>query len=102
MLENATADVVNRSECTREKAACGPDNRKKSWNVVALFARAGFDPEAIATMTAAYRAALSELRLSDCEDAATLMVASRMIEIVERGERDPQKLVDAVLEALSR
>jgi hypothetical protein len=64
--------------------------------------RASFDPEAIAVMTAAYHAVLTELRLSDREDAGTLMVAKRVIEIAARGERNPQRLADATLEALSR
>jgi hypothetical protein len=63
---------------------------------------ASFEPEAIAAMTAAYQAILKELRLSDREDAGTLMVAKRVIEVAALGERDPQRLVDATLELLCR
>ena len=46
---------------------------------------AAFEPEAIAVMTAAYHAILKELRLSDREDAGTLMVAKRVIEVAALG-----------------
>jgi hypothetical protein len=53
-------------------------------------------------MAAAYHAILEELRLSDREDAGTLMVAKRVIEVAALGEHDPQRLADATLELLSR
>jgi hypothetical protein len=78
--------------------------RKTPGAVVALIREQGaaFEPEAIAAMTAAYHAILKELRLSDREDAGTLMVAKRVIEVAALGERDPQRLADAALELLSR
>ena len=78
--------------------------RKTPGAVTALIReqRASFDPEAVAAMTAAYHAILKELRLSDREDAGTLMVAKRVIEVAALGERDPQRLADATLELLSR
>jgi hypothetical protein len=63
---------------------------------------ASFDPEVIAAMIVAYHAVLAELRLSDREDAGTRMVARRVVAIAATGERDPLRLVDATLEALSR
>jgi hypothetical protein len=80
-------------------------NYRKTPGAVAALIReqgASFEPEAIAAMTAAYHAILEELRLSDREDAATLMVAKRVIEVAALGERDPQRLVDATLELLCR
>lgn len=59
-----------------------------------------FDPDAIAPVIAAYHAVLMELRLSHREDAGTLMVAKRVIEIAARGERNPQRLAEATLDAL--
>jgi hypothetical protein len=78
--------------------------RARKENVVRLIGheRAYFDPDAIAVMTAAYHAVLTELRLSDREDAGTLRVAKCIIEIAARGERNPQRLADATLDALSR
>jgi hypothetical protein len=94
MLQNAVSKVVPRDETTR------PTHQ----NVVRLIGheRASFDPDAIAAMTAAYHAVLTELRLSDREDAGTLRVAKCVVEIAARGERNPQRLTDATLEALSR
>jgi hypothetical protein len=94
MLQNAVSKVVPRDETTR------PTHQ----NVVRLIGhkRESFDPDAIAAMTAAYQAVLTELRLSDCEDAGTLRVAKCVVEIAARGERNPQRLADATLEALSR
>jgi hypothetical protein len=93
MLRNAASKVVLRDETPR----------RPHQNVVKLGdQRASFDPDAIAAMTAAYHAVLTELPLSDREDAGTLMVAKRVIEIAARGERNPQRLADATLEALSR
>jgi hypothetical protein len=75
MLENTTADVANRDERARQvrERAAPASNAKRTGGVVALFGNS-FNPEAVAAMTAAYQAILAELRLSDCEDAATLMV----------------------------
>jgi hypothetical protein len=60
------------------------------------------DPDAVAAVTLAYDAILSELQLPHREDAGTLMVAKRLIEVAARGERGPQALADATLRVLSR
>jgi hypothetical protein len=64
--------------------------------------RTSFDPLVTAAMCAAYRAVITDLRLSDREDAGTLMVAKRVVEIAARGERDPHRLARATLELLMR
>jgi hypothetical protein len=94
MLQNAAAEVVPRYEAPRQ----GPEN------VVTLISvrRTSFDPEALTAVTAAYHAVLTELCLSNRENAGTLMVARRVIEIAARGERDPHRLAAAALEALSQ
>jgi hypothetical protein len=94
MLQNTASKVVPHDETPR----------RTRQNVEKLIRdhRASFDPDGIAAMTAAYHAVLTELRLSDREDAGTLRVAKCVIEIAARGERNPQKLVDATLEALLR
>jgi hypothetical protein len=63
---------------------------------------AAFGPEVISAMAAAYRAALEELGLSESDDAATRIVAKRVVELAARGERDPERLKTATLEALRR
>jgi hypothetical protein len=45
---------------------------------------------------------LHQLGLSAVEDGATLMVAKRIVELAARGERDPERLTAATLEAISR
>jgi hypothetical protein len=61
-----------------------------------------FEPESVAAMGAAYRAVLAELDLPDRENAGTLMVAKRVIEMAARGERDPHRLAIDTLELLCR
>jgi hypothetical protein len=64
--------------------------------------RTSFDPDTVAEVVAAYHVVLTELRLPDCEDAGTLTVAKRLLAMAARGERNPQRLAAATLEALSR
>jgi hypothetical protein len=61
---------------------------------------ASFDPEVVSGMEAAYRAALQELGFSESDDAATRIAAKRIVEFAARGERDPERLKTATLEAL--
>jgi hypothetical protein len=59
--------------------------------------RGAFGPEDIAILSAAYHAVLSELDLSDQEDAITLLIARRIIGLAAEGERDPDRLRAATL-----
>jgi hypothetical protein len=61
-----------------------------------------FDPPTIAAMTAAYEAACASLGLVDKTDPFNEIVARKVIEIADMGERDPQRLSDLVLRALSQ
>jgi hypothetical protein len=54
-----------------------------------------FGPDEIAVMVTAFEDALRELRLTDREDPATLMVAQRIIEAAKQGDRDPARLREA-------
>jgi hypothetical protein len=56
-----------------------------------------FGPEEIAILSTAYQATLTDLGLSDQEDAITLLVARRIIDLASKGERDPDRLRDATL-----
>jgi hypothetical protein len=53
-----------------------------------------FGPEDIEIITAAFEDALRELNLVDRSDPLTEIVAKKMIEIAEQGERDPIRLKD--------
>jgi hypothetical protein len=60
-----------------------------------------FSPEEIALLVRAYTEALSMLRLNDRTDLATDLVARTIIELAKQGERDPVRLRDRTIEALS-
>ena len=59
-------------------------------------------PEDIATLTAAFEAALSKLELVDRKDPMTMTVAKLIIELAKNGERDPKKLCDDALKLLGK
>jgi hypothetical protein len=61
-----------------------------------------FGPDEIAILTSAFEGALTKLGLVDRADAATEIVASRIIELAKQGERDPLKLRDGALSSMQR
>jgi hypothetical protein len=56
-----------------------------------------FDPETIRLMGLAYELTLISLRLFDRGDIANDVVAHKIIELA-KGERDPERLCEAVLQ----
>jgi hypothetical protein len=60
-----------------------------------------FGPDEIAVMTKAFEGALRALDLVDRTDPAADMVAKKVIELANLGERDPVRLCDRAVEALS-
>jgi hypothetical protein len=56
-----------------------------------------FDPETIRVMGLAFEMALVALRLSDRGDLANEVLAHKIIDIAQAGERDPERLCDGVL-----
>jgi hypothetical protein len=67
-----------------------------------LFKNRAFEPEAIATMTRAYTDVCRTLGLRDRDQPESNAVAKKVIEFAQRGERDPIRLRQFVLEALER
>jgi hypothetical protein len=65
-----------------------------------LIANGSFGPEEIKAMTAAYEAALVDLGLVDRDDPITEIVATAIVSITSRGERDPVTIKDRALNAL--
>ena len=59
-----------------------------------------FEPEAVAAMTAAYEDALRVLQLVDRQDPLTEVVARKIIEVAQLGERDPIRLRARALDNL--
>lgn len=69
--------------------------------VYRLYQDKAFEPEAITMMTSAYSDVCSRLGLNNRNHPqATNAVAKKVIEFAQRGERDPARLRDYVLEAL--
>ena len=61
-----------------------------------------FDPETIEVMVTAFEEALRELRLTDRADPLTETVARKIIELAQRGERDPSRLREHAVHSLSK
>ena len=61
-----------------------------------------FDPETIEVLVTAFEAALRELRLTDRADPLTETVARKIIELAQRGERDPARLREYAVHSLSK
>jgi hypothetical protein len=56
----------------------------------------------VTRLTVAYHAVLDLLGISEREDVATLRVAKQIVDIVAQGERDPERLTAATVEALTK
>jgi hypothetical protein len=94
--EETCVAITASSHNRRAQAAKEPNGRPCSR------ASGVFEPEDIAIISAAYYAALADLGLSDQEDAVTLLVARRVIELASEGERDPARLRAAILASVRR
>ena len=70
--------------------------------VYRLFRSKAFEPETIATMTSAYADVCRVLGLDDSDRPEADAVAKKVIEFAQRGERDPVRLRDHVLQAFQR
>ena len=57
-----------------------------------------FDPETMRLMGLAYEMTLISLRLVDRGDIANNVVAQKIIELAKSGERDPERLCEAVVQ----
>jgi hypothetical protein len=53
-------------------------------------------------LTIAYHAVLHQLGLVDYEDGVTLLIAKLIVDLAAQGESDPERLMAATLEALSK
>jgi len=68
--------------------------------IVRLLEREAFSHEDIKVMTAAFEDTLAALQLIDRLDPLTEMVAKKIIECAQTGERDPIRLRDCALRLL--
>ena len=60
-----------------------------------------FGPDKITILTSAFDDALRRLRLADRADPATEVVARKIIELAQQGERDPIQLSERAIQALT-
>jgi hypothetical protein len=77
--------------------------------IVPLLAQSAFDPEVIEALVAAFKAAWLKVEASGSklaspayERAAQEIIAKRIIEMAQRGEKDPGVLVDDAVSYLAR
>ncbi len=56
-----------------------------------------FGPEEIALLVAAYRGTLDKLGLAEKDDPVTQMIAKKIIEVGQRGVRDPKQLSELAM-----
>lgn len=56
-----------------------------------------FDPEQVRAMAVAFEKACQSLGLTDTPDPLTDIVARKIIEMAKAGERDPNRLYEAVM-----
>jgi hypothetical protein len=68
--------------------------------IVRLLQYKEFGPEDIKVITAAFEDALSSLGLVDRADPLTEIVAKKIIECAQTGERDPIRLRDYTIQSL--
>jgi hypothetical protein len=61
-----------------------------------------FGPEEIAILTTAFEDALRSLCLVDRTDPVTQMVAKKLIELAQQGERDPIRLREGILKSFAK
>ena len=66
-----------------------------------LYKNKPFEPEALAAMTHAYAEICRDLGLSEGDRPEIHAVAKKVIEFAQRGDRDPARLRDHVLRALT-
>jgi hypothetical protein len=77
--------------------------------IVPLLAQSAFDPELIEALVAAFTAAWAKVEASGSKlaspayaRAAQEIIAKRIIEMAQRGEKDPSVLVDDAVSYLAR
>jgi hypothetical protein len=83
--------------------------RKRAMSIIPRLAQSAFEPEMIETLVSAFENAWRKVELSGSKfaspaykRAAQEILAKRIIEMAQRGERDPGELVDDAVAYLDR
>ena len=67
-----------------------------------LLENQAFGPDEIRVLTTAFEDTLRTLRLADRADPATEIIARKIIELAQQGERDPDRLRERAIQSLSQ
>ena len=65
-----------------------------------LLHESAFAPQEVQVLSDAFEAALRELRLVDRTDPAVELVAKRIIQMAQQGERDPVRLREGAVKGI--
>jgi hypothetical protein len=86
------------------RTIAGFDRRRTANAITGMLRQQGvtFDLDDITRLTIAYHAVLYQLDVVAQEDGATLLVTKRIVDLASQGERDPERLTAAIVEALSK
>ncbi len=78
------------------------DRRRKASAITLTLREQGLalDPDDVTRLDIAYHAVLHHFRLSEHTDGVTLVIAKRIVDLAAQGERDPERLAMATVEAL--
>ena len=68
--------------------------------LIRLLQNSAFEPDRIELMSAAFQQACRELGLAETEDPLRELVARKIIECAQTGERDQARLCDSALKAI--
>jgi hypothetical protein len=71
---------------------CAVEEKHCAMAIYRLLQNSAFGPEEIQRMTTAYEEALRVLGLTDRADPMTEILAKKIIEIAQTGERDPVRI----------
>jgi hypothetical protein len=69
-------------------------------SVIPIFRTIPLDPEALDCASRGYETARGDLGLRDHIDPLTQVLAQKIIEVVQSGERNPEKIASRAIDAL--
>ena len=78
------------------------EQRSLAMPIHRLLEKHAFGPDEIRVLTSAFDDALRKLGLADRADPVVEVVARKIIELAQQGERDPTRLSERAIQALSR
>jgi hypothetical protein len=84
------------------ESAVWPARRSLAMPIHRLLENHAFGPDEIRVLTSAFDDVLRKLDLADRADPVTEVVARKIIELAQQGERDPIRLSERAVRALSR